>query len=146
MFGSLKNGFDYFINSNSSPKKLKLSQLLLREIEATTHKGARKSHVALRLPTFPAIRQVSQQCKLITSNDLRNNQNQFSGVMILLSGDFHKILPVVRRSTQADKLNAYLMISNLWKHVKVLYLSKKVRAMLHWQISYRCSDWLHHLT
>jgi ATP-dependent DNA helicase PIF1 len=60
---------------------------------------------------------VLQQCKLIvwdectmahkkslealdrTLKDLRNNQNQFGGAMILLSGDFRQTLPVVSRST-----------------------------------------------
>lgn len=65
-----------------------------------------------------------------TLKDLRNNQNQFGGAMILLSGDFRQTLPVVPRSTQADELNACLKSSNLWKHVKVLHLSKNMRVML----------------
>lgn len=95
-----------------------------------------------------AMAKVLQQCKLIvwdectmahkkslealdrTLKDLRNNQNQFGGAMILLSGDFRQTLPVVPRSTQADELNACLKSSNLWKHVKVLHLSKNMRVML----------------
>lgn len=65
-----------------------------------------------------------------TLKDLRNNQKQFGGAMILLSGDFRQTLPVVPRSTPADELNACLKSSNLWKHVKVLHLSKNMRVML----------------
>jgi hypothetical protein len=71
-----------------------------------------------------AMAKVLQQCKLIvwdectmahkkslealdrTLKDLRNNQNQFGGAMVLLSGDFRQTLPMVPRSTQADELNA----------------------------------------
>ncbi|CAK1579253.1 unnamed protein product [Parnassius mnemosyne] len=72
-------------------------------------------------PTFnisknSAMAKVLQQCKLImwdectivhtkslealdrTLKDLRNNQNQFGGAMILLSVDFCQTLPVVPRS------------------------------------------------
>ncbi|XP_025422635.1 uncharacterized protein LOC112692239 [Sipha flava] len=97
---------------------------------------------------------VLQQCKLIvwdectmvhkksletldrTLKDLRNNQNQFGGEMILLSEDFrrcrdfHQKLPVVPRSTKSDELNACLKSSNLWNYVNVLHLSKNMRVML----------------
>ncbi|KAL4127532.1 hypothetical protein QTP88_011707 [Uroleucon formosanum] len=46
--------------------------------------------------------------------------------MILLAGDFRQTLPVIPRSTPADELNACLKSSNLWKHVKVLHLSKNM--------------------
>ncbi|GBP37618.1 hypothetical protein EVAR_34655_1 [Eumeta japonica] len=39
-------------------------------------------------------------------------------------------ITVVPRSTPDDKLNACLKSSNLWKHVKVLHLSKNMRVML----------------
>jgi nitrogen fixation protein len=61
--------------------------------------------------------------------DLRNNENQFGGVMILLS-DFRQTLPVIPRSTQDDELNACLKSSKLWKHVKVLHLNKNICVML----------------
>ena len=43
-----------------------------------------------------------------TMKDLRNNQNLFGGVMILLAGDFRHTLPVIRWSTPMDELNACL--------------------------------------
>nr|XP_036224310.1 uncharacterized protein LOC106621587 [Bactrocera oleae] len=95
-----------------------------------------------------AMAKVLQQCKLIvwdectmahkkflealdrTLKDLRSNNNRFGGAMILLAGDFRQTLPVIPRSTPADELNACLKSSNLWKHVKVLHLSKNMRVEL----------------
>ncbi|XP_072380745.1 uncharacterized protein [Diabrotica undecimpunctata] len=48
-----------------------------------------------------------------TMEDVRKNSRYFEGAMILLSGDFCKTLPVVPRSTAADKINAYLKSSTL---------------------------------
>ncbi|CAH2224923.1 jg5073, partial [Pararge aegeria aegeria] len=95
-----------------------------------------------------AMAKVLQQCKLIvwdectmahkkslealdrTLKDLRSNNNRFGGAMILLAGDFRQKLPVIPQSTPADELNACLKSSNLWKHVKVLHLSKNMRVEL----------------
>ncbi|XP_050065047.1 ATP-dependent DNA helicase PIF1-like [Aphis gossypii] len=65
-----------------------------------------------------------------TLKDLRSNNNRFGGAMILLAGDFRQTLPVIPRSTPADELNACLKSSSLWKHVKVLHLSKNMRVEL----------------
>ncbi|CAB3239872.1 unnamed protein product [Arctia plantaginis] len=43
-----------------------------------------------------------------TLKDLRNDSRCFGGAMILLSGDFRQTLPVIPRSTAADKINACL--------------------------------------
>lgn len=95
-----------------------------------------------------AMAKVLQQCKLIvwdectmahkkslealdrTLKDPRSNHNGFGDAMILLAGDFRQTLPVIPRSTPGDKLNACLKSSNLWKHVKVLHLSKNMRVKL----------------
>ncbi|KAJ8895238.1 hypothetical protein PR048_000563 [Dryococelus australis] len=65
-----------------------------------------------------------------TMQDLRNNQNRFGGAMILLAGDFRQTLPVIPWSTPADELNACLKASVLWKHVKILNLSKNMLVEL----------------
>ena len=95
-----------------------------------------------------AMAKVLQQCQLIvwdectmahkkslealdrTLKDIRSNHNLFGGAMILLAGDFRQTLPVIPRSTPADELNACLKSSNLWKHVKILHLSKNMRVEL----------------
>jgi ATP-dependent DNA helicase PIF1 len=52
-----------------------------------------------------------------TLQDLRKNQNRFGGAMILLASDFRQTLPVISRSTPADKLSACLKSSIFWKDV-----------------------------
>ncbi|AEE09607.1 putative DNA helicase [Cotesia vestalis bracovirus] len=65
-----------------------------------------------------------------TLKDLRNDSRCFGGAMILLSGDFRQILPVIPRSTAADEINACLKSSNLWRHVKKLQLTTNMRVAL----------------
>lgn len=84
------------------------------------------------------------------------------GPLILLSGDFRQILPVIPRLTTADKIHACLKSSNLWRHVKTLQLTTNVRALLQ---RYQSADvfskqfldigkgklavdleWIHHIT
>ncbi|KAL4090226.1 hypothetical protein QTP88_025121 [Uroleucon formosanum] len=111
-------------------------------IAATLLEGGQTTH------SNSAMAKVLQQCQLIvwdectmahtkslealdrTLKDPRRNNNRFGGAMILLARDFRQTLPVIPRSTPADKLNAYLKSSNLWKHVKVLHLSRNMRVEL----------------
>ncbi|XP_037931188.1 ATP-dependent DNA helicase PIF1-like [Teleopsis dalmanni] len=62
--------------------------------------------------------------------DLRNDSRCFGGAMILLSGDFRQILPVIPKSTAADEINACLKSSNLWRYVKKLQLVTNMRVAL----------------
>jgi len=48
-----------------------------------------------------------------TPQYLRSNTQPFGGVLISLSGDFQQTLPVIPKSTPADKLNACLKASHL---------------------------------
>lgn len=66
-----------------------------------------------------------------TMQDLRGNRQIFDGALMLLSGDFRQILPVVPRSTPADEIHACLKSSNLWRHVKKLTLNTNMRVHLH---------------
>lgn len=65
-----------------------------------------------------------------TLKDLRGNERLFGGALILLSGDFRQILPVIPRSTPADELNACLKSSILWRHVQKLSLRTNMRIQL----------------
>lgn len=65
-----------------------------------------------------------------TLQDLRQNDNIFGGVVILLSGDFRQTLPVIQRSTPADQLNACLKTSTLWRNVHRLTLTTNMRVRL----------------
>ncbi|XP_054727360.1 uncharacterized protein LOC129237018 [Anastrepha obliqua] len=113
------------------------------DIAATLLEGGRTAHSAptCNLSRNSAMAKVLQQTRLIiwdectmahkkslealdrSIQDLRNNINRFGGAMILLTGDFRQILPVVPRSTPADELNACLKSSILWKYNTLKHLN-----------------------
>ncbi|KAL4149399.1 hypothetical protein QTP88_003358 [Uroleucon formosanum] len=133
-----ETGGIYFLDAPGGTGKTFLISLILAKIRsqnkialalassgiaATLLKGGRTAHSALKFPLN--IQSFRQNLK-----DLRSNHNRFGGAMILLAGDFRQTLPVIPRLTPADELNACLKSSNLWKHVKVLHLSKNMRVEL----------------
>lgn len=63
-----------------------------------------------------------------TLKDLRGINEPMGGALILLSGDFRQTLPVIRRSTPADELNACLKSSYLWKYVRKIQLTTNMRV------------------
>lgn len=75
---------------------------------------------------------MAHKCALDTLNrKLEDRDDLRCGfTMILLSGGFRQTLPVILRSTTADEINACLKLSNLWRYVKKLQLTKNMRAAL----------------
>jgi len=65
-----------------------------------------------------------------TLQDLRNTKSIMGGIIVLLAGDFRQTLPVIRRATRADELNACLKSSFLWSKVKTLQLKTNMRVRL----------------
>ena len=65
-----------------------------------------------------------------TLRDLRSDQSIMGGVVVVLAGDFRQTLPVIRRATPADELNACLKQSELWRHVQKFHLSTNMRVHL----------------
>lgn len=47
--------------------------------------------------------------------------------MFVLSGDFRQILPVVKRGTPADTIDACLKSSDLWRHFKQMHLTENMQ-------------------
>ncbi len=62
-----------------------------------------------------------------TFRDIREDDRPFGGVTIVLSGDWHQILPVVKRGSRADIVEACLKSSKLWKDVQVMKLTENMR-------------------
>jgi hypothetical protein len=60
----------------------------------------------------------------------------FGGKVIVLGGDFRKILPVIPRAPRHDVVDANINSSRLWKHCRVLKLTKNMRL----QTGSSCSD------
>lgn len=66
----------------------------------------------------------------VTLQDITRKSSLMGGIVVLLSGDFRQTLPVVKRGTPADTINASLKRSVLWKHVVRLTLTTNMRVSL----------------
>ena len=52
------------------------------------------------------------------------------GVTFVVSGDFRQILPVIKKGTRANEVDACFKSSYLWHHVKILSLKTNMRVHL----------------
>jgi hypothetical protein len=104
--------------------------------------------VACNITKESAMAEVLRQCKLIiwdectmshkraleavniTLQDIKENKKIMGGIVLVLSGDFRQTLPVIRKGTYIDELQACLKSSCLWKHVQIFHLSKNMRVQL----------------
>jgi hypothetical protein len=59
---------------------------------------------------------------------MSNDREPFGGKVFVLSGDFRQILPVVKRGTPADTIDACLKSSDLWRHFKQVRLTENMRV------------------
>lgn len=50
------------------------------------------------------------------------------GLLVVLAGDFRQTLPVVKRGTIMDEINACLKSSKLWKYVQTFHLKQNMRV------------------
>ncbi|KAG3114560.1 hypothetical protein PI125_g6318 [Phytophthora idaei] len=57
-----------------------------------------------------------------------NDRKPFGGNVFVLSGDFRQILPVVKRGTPAETIDACLKSSELWRHFQQLHLAGNMRV------------------
>ncbi|XP_071913922.1 uncharacterized protein [Coffea arabica] len=62
--------------------------------------------------------------------DLMNSEEIFGGKVVVLGGDFRQTLPVVRKGTKAEMINACLINSPLWHKLEKLQLIENMRAKL----------------
>jgi hypothetical protein len=60
--------------------------------------------------------------------DLMKNQCPFGGKVVILSGDFHQILPVVPHGSRSQITNACFKRSPLWKYFKCWPLKENMRV------------------
>lgn len=63
--------------------------------------------------------------------DIKKSNVFMGGVAMIFAGDFRQTLPVIKRSTPVDELNACLKASILWSSVKNLTLNTNMRVHLH---------------
>ena len=67
-----------------------------------------------------------------TLKDIRGNESPFGGMTVLLAGDWRQILPVVRRGSRPEIVDATLKSSYLWEYVTLLQMKKKHESCAFW--------------
>ncbi|GKB91053.1 uncharacterized protein Tco_0963325 [Tanacetum coccineum] len=63
-----------------------------------------------------------------TMQDIMGDSRAFGGKVMVMGADFRQVLPVVRRGTRAQVVDASLRMSPLWSTVKKMQLSINMRA------------------
>jgi len=61
--------------------------------------------------------------------DEDNLNKPFGGKVVILGGDFRKILPVIRKARRRDIMKSTVNSSNIWHSCKVLKLTKNMRLI-----------------
>ena len=62
-----------------------------------------------------------------TLKDIRDDERNFGGVIIVFGGDFRQTLPVVNRGSRARIIDACIKKSSLWDSVQILSLRHNMR-------------------
>ncbi|GKC73401.1 ATP-dependent DNA helicase PIF1-like protein, partial [Tanacetum coccineum] len=62
--------------------------------------------------------------------DLMNSTELFGGKVVVLGGDFRQTLPVVRKGTKSETLDACITNSPIWPSLQKLRLEENMRALL----------------
>ncbi|XP_071689999.1 uncharacterized protein [Rutidosis leptorrhynchoides] len=60
---------------------------------------------------------------------LDNNSSLFGGKSVILGGDFRQTLPVKKKGSKLDIIDASIISSYLWEHFKVITLTENLRLM-----------------
>ena len=62
------------------------------------------------------------ECLNRSLQDVRSNNKSLGGLTIFFSGDWKQILPVVKRGSQAQVIDATLKKSHIWENIQTLEL------------------------
>jgi hypothetical protein len=62
-----------------------------------------------------------------TLRDIMHNNLPFGGKIFLFGGDFRQVLPVIRKGTRTQIVNAALNKSYLWQHIQIFSLITNMR-------------------
>ncbi|GJR09125.1 ATP-dependent DNA helicase RRM3-like protein [Tanacetum coccineum] len=62
--------------------------------------------------------------------DLMDSTELFGGMVVVLGGDFRQTLPVVRKGTKSETIDACTTNSPLWPSLHKLHLKENMRALL----------------
>ena len=62
-----------------------------------------------------------------TLRDLRDNDNTFGGITLLMGGDFQQTLPVLPKASREQVLDATVTRSYLWNDIELIHLHQNMR-------------------
>ena len=62
--------------------------------------------------------------------DIRKDDRHFGGLTVMLSGDWRQILPIVRKGSRADVVDATFKSSPLFQHFTIMHLTRNMRVAL----------------
>jgi hypothetical protein len=89
----------------------------IRPIDEESHL-LRESHLVIWDESTTA-HKYAYQCVDRLFRDLTGSVRQFGGKILLLCGDFRQTLPVVKRGTSVDIINACIKKSHIWAEIPV---------------------------
>jgi ATP-dependent DNA helicase PIF1 len=61
-----------------------------------------------------------------TLRDLTDRNESFGGIVFVMSGDFHQVLPIIPRGSHVDIISASIKNSYLWESIEVFRLSENM--------------------
>ncbi len=67
-----------------------------------------------------------------TLRDIRSTDSLFGGMSVVFGGDFAQILPVIKRGSRPQIVQACLRQSYFWPQLKVRFLTADNRAFVKW--------------
>lgn len=73
---------------------------------------------------------IDRLCRAV-EEDPNLNRHPFAGKTVILSGDFRQGLPIIKRGSEAETINACIKSSELWEKTEVLHLRKNMRVHKH---------------
>jgi len=80
-----------------------------------------------------------------TLRDIRDCEEPFGGLSVILGGDFAQILPVVKRANRARTVAANLQQSFLWQRFTTLFLRRNMR-LISGADNTRFGEWIRNLS
>ncbi|CAN6548323.1 unnamed protein product [Malus baccata var. baccata] len=64
-----------------------------------------------------------------TFRDLIDIDLPFGGKIMIFGGDFRQVLPVIRKGTKSELIQASVVKASFWSHVKILKLKQNMRSI-----------------
>jgi hypothetical protein len=80
-----------------------------------------------------------------TLRDIRDCEESFSGLLVIFSGDFAQILPIIKRANRARTVTANLQQSFLWQRFITLFLRRNMR-LISGADNTRFDEWIRNLS